>query len=84
MAVILSSLCAQFELAFDPKNNPFEIPVVQVSLYDNESLEQHYHLGEAVEELRDEGVLIIGAGMAGHNLPDFRALRASGRDEPMP
>lgn len=63
------------QTAFDPKKNPLNVPIVQVSLLGNEDPDQHYHLGRALERLRDDGVLIIGAGMAVHNLDDFREAR---------
>jgi aromatic ring-opening dioxygenase catalytic subunit (LigB family) len=56
--------------------------IVEVSLYSNEDPDQHYHMGQALESLRDEGVLIIAAGMAVHNLRDFRATRATGETMP--
>ena len=62
-------------LAFDPKKNPLNVPIVQVSLFGNEDWDLHYRMGEALATLRDEGVLIVGAGMAAHNLNDFRAMR---------
>ena len=55
---------------------------MQVSLYDNEDPDQHYRMGQALESLRDEGILIIAAGMAVHNLRDYRATRASGETMP--
>ena len=58
------------------------MPIVQVSLYGNEDSDQHYRLGAALQGLRDEGVLIVGAGMAVHNLRDYR--RAIAADETMP
>jgi 4,5-DOPA dioxygenase extradiol len=69
-------------VAFDPKSNPLSIPIVQVSLYDNEDPDQHYKLGQALQSLRDEGILIIGAGMAVHNLQDYRRTLATGETLP--
>ncbi|KAJ4200044.1 hypothetical protein NW759_015993 [Fusarium solani] len=73
---------AGFIVAFNPIKNPLNIPIIQVSLFGNEDWNQHYRMGQALESLRDEGVLIIGAGMAVHNLRDYRAMRASGRTMP--
>ncbi|KAI1806245.1 putative aromatic ring-opening dioxygenase LigB subunit [Daldinia bambusicola] len=71
-----------FMAAFDPKRNPLNVPIVQVSLFGNEDTDLHYRLGQILESLRDEGILIIGAGMAVHNLYDFRANRASNQTMP--
>lgn len=60
------------------------MPIVQVSLFDSEDVDQHYRVGQALESLRDEGILIIGAGMAVHNLHDFRVMRVSGGGKRMP
>ena len=73
---------ALHDIAFDPNKNPLNVPIVQVSLYDSEDLDQHYRLGRALEGLRDEGILIVGAGMAVHNTRDFR--RTMGTGETMP
>ncbi|KIW10487.1 hypothetical protein PV08_11451 [Exophiala spinifera] len=75
---------AGFMVAFDPKKNPLGVPIVQVSLLESDDWEQHYRIGQALESLRDEEILIVGAGMAVHNLRDFRAMRASGKTTPMP
>jgi 4,5-DOPA dioxygenase extradiol len=64
--------------AFNPKKNPLNVPIVQVSIFDNEDPDQHYRLGQALEGLRDDNIVIIGAGMAVHNLRDFRATRGTG------
>lgn len=58
------------------------MPIVQVSLFGNEDPAKHYRLGQAVESLRDEDILIVGAGMAVHNLQDYRATRGTGRTMP--
>ncbi|KAJ2975270.1 hypothetical protein NUW58_g8407 [Xylaria curta] len=71
-----------YDEAFDPKKNPLTVPIVQVSLFNNEDYELHYRMGQALEGLRDEGILIIGAGMAAHNLRDYRAIRGSGKTMP--
>uniref|UniRef100_A0A0B7JTA5 Extradiol ring-cleavage dioxygenase class III enzyme subunit B domain-containing protein n=1 Tax=Bionectria ochroleuca TaxID=29856 RepID=A0A0B7JTA5_BIOOC len=71
-----------FLAAFNPKTNPLNVPLVQVSLYSNEDPAKHYQLGRALERLRAEGVLIIGAGMAVHNLRDFRAMRGTTKTMP--
>jgi 4,5-DOPA dioxygenase extradiol len=72
----------QSSAAFEPKKNPLNVPIVQVSLYGNENVDQHYRLGQALESLRDEGILIIGAGMAVHNLNGFRKTRGTGVTQP--
>jgi 4,5-DOPA dioxygenase extradiol len=58
------------------------VPIVQVSLFNNEDVGRHYRMGEALQSLRDEGILIVGAGMAVHNLQDFRSSRGSGKTMP--
>lgn len=71
-----------FHVAFNPETNPLNVPLVQVSLYNNENPTDHYNLGRAVATLRDEGIVIIGAGMSVHNLRDMRFSFGSNR--PMP
>jgi aromatic ring-opening dioxygenase catalytic subunit (LigB family) len=48
-----------------------EVPVVAMSLHESLDPNLHSHLGRALRPLRDEGVLILGAGMSYHNLRDF-------------
>ena len=65
-----------FKIMFDAERNPLEIPVVQVSLFEDErDAEAHVRLGRAVERLREEGVCLIMSGMAVHNLRDFMMAR---------
>lgn len=71
---------AGFHVAFHPEENPLNVPLVQVSLFKTEDPDQHYRLGQAVAALRDEGVVIIGAGMSVHNLYDMRKTMMS--DDP--
>ncbi|KAJ0123502.1 hypothetical protein J7T55_011967 [Diaporthe amygdali] len=71
---------AGFHVAFDPVENPLNVPLVQVSLFKSEDPDQHYRLGQAVASLRDEGVVIIGAGMSVHNLRDMWDVMTS--DDP--
>jgi 4,5-DOPA dioxygenase extradiol len=70
-------------LAFHPEENPLNVPVVQVSLYDTEDPVQHYKLGQAISALRDENIQIIVSGMAVHNLRDMR-FAFGGDSKPMP
>ncbi|KAJ8132060.1 hypothetical protein O1611_g1563 [Lasiodiplodia mahajangana] len=46
------------------------------------STEAWIMLFSALEGLRDEGILIIGAGMTAYNLRDFRVLGGSGKTVP--
>ena len=50
-----------------------QLPVVAMSLHASLDPALHCRWGEALRPLRDEGVLIVGAGMSYHNLRDFAA-----------
>ena len=52
-----------------------DIPVVQLSLLRGASPEQHFRIGQALDNLRQEGVMILGSGGLVHNL---RALKPEG------
>jgi len=44
------------------------IPVVQLSLDRDRNTQSHYQLGQELQPLRDEGILILGSGNMVHNL----------------
>lgn len=44
------------------------MPVVELSLNRDLTLDQHYQLGQELAPLRDEGILIVGSGNMVHNL----------------
>ncbi|KAI1772760.1 LigB-domain-containing protein [Hypoxylon cercidicola] len=71
-----------FHVAFHPEENPLNVPLVQVSLYSNQDADSHYRLGQAVASLRDENIVIIGAGMSVHNLRDLFVTRGDPRPLP--
>ncbi len=45
-----------------------DVPVLQMSLYMARSPEYHFHIGQQLSKLRDQGVLILGSGNLVHNL----------------
>lgn len=55
-----------------------DVPVVMLSLKKSYDPREHIRIGEALQSLRDEGVLIIGSGLTYHNMRGF------GRDESTP
>ena len=53
------------------------VPVVSISLYSSQDAAQHMKAGEALQRLRDEGVLIVGSGASFHNFGYFFVSLAS-------
>lgn len=45
-----------------------DIPLIQLSVDRNASMQDHYEIGKSLNKLRDEGVLIFGSGNVTHNL----------------
>ena len=57
-----------------------DIPVVQLSMKNGLDPDDHLRAGEALQALRDEGVLIIGSGMSFHNMRGYTpAFHAASR-----
>ncbi|KAJ1900307.1 hypothetical protein LPJ66_001567 [Kickxella alabastrina] len=52
-------------------------PIIQLSLFRNDSMPQHVHLGQLLAPLREQGVVIVGSGMAVHNLRDYFGASAT-------
>ena len=48
-----------------------DIPIVQLSLDARRPPEEHYAIGKALTDLRDDNILILAAGNIVHNLPAF-------------
>ena len=55
-----------------------EVPIVMLSLKSGYNPQEHIRVGQALQPLRDEGVLIIGSGLTYHNMSGF------GRNESTP
>ena len=60
-----------------------DIPVVQLSLRSDLDSSIHIAMGEALQPLRDEGILIIGSGNTYHNMSVLLQAMRSGGDGPI-
>lgn len=58
-----------------------DIPVVQLSLLNSLDPELHLKMGQALEPLRDENVLIFASGMSFHNMSVFMKSMGSGLNQ---
>jgi 4,5-DOPA dioxygenase extradiol len=56
-----------------------DIPVTQVSVQPYESTQHHFLIGQALRDLREDNVLILGSGNATHNL---REMMPDGAEPP--
>jgi 4,5-DOPA dioxygenase extradiol len=54
-----------------------DVPVLEISLDDNKSLEEHVELGTKLSEFRDDGILFIGSGNVVHNLHEISFEQAA-------
>jgi 4,5-DOPA dioxygenase extradiol len=48
-----------------------DIPIVQISLDTRRPPQEHYAIGKALADLRDDNILVLAAGNIVHNLPAF-------------
>lgn len=72
-----------FKVMFDPVTNPLTVPIVQVSLFDDDTdAAAHIRLGRAVQKLRDDNILVIASGMSVHNLRHLMMMRGTGQTMP--
>ncbi|MCM2292146.1 dioxygenase [Allorhizobium sp. BGMRC 0089] len=54
-----------------------DVPVVMLSMRNTLDAESHIALGQALEELRSQNILIVASGMSYHNMRMFRARDAA-------
>ncbi|CAE7689260.1 DOD, partial [Symbiodinium pilosum] len=57
-----------------------DVPVVALSLYSSQDAAAHLAVGEALQPLRDQGVLIVGSGASFHNFDYFFVSWKQARD----
>ncbi|KAK4945104.1 hypothetical protein LTR10_015530 [Elasticomyces elasticus] len=72
-----------FKVMFDPATNPLTVPIVQVSLFDDDTdAAAHIKLGRAVQKLREDNIAIIASGMSVHNLRHLMMSKGMGQTMP--
>jgi len=53
-----------------------QVPVVQLSLHGSLDPMLHLEMGRAIQDLRDQGILILGSGMSYHNMNELMSGKA--------
>ncbi|CAG5019083.1 unnamed protein product [Parnassius apollo] len=53
-------------------NPSADIPIVQVSILNNQNTSQHLNIGKVLYQFRKEAVAIFGSGMSYHNMAELR------------
>lgn len=53
-------------------NPEANIPIIQISVLENQDPKQHYEIGKVLQQFRKEGIAILGSGMSYHNMREFR------------
>ncbi|KAJ8704114.1 hypothetical protein PYW07_013408 [Mythimna separata] len=56
-------------------NPKADIPIVQISILQNQNAAQHYNIGKVLYQFRKEGVAIFGSGLSYHNMKEFDNAR---------
>ncbi|KAL3457530.1 Extradiol ring-cleavage dioxygenase, class III enzyme, subunit B [Aspergillus heterothallicus] len=69
-----------FKVMF-PGGSPLDVPIIQVSTFHGYDLASQIRLGEALAELRHDGYVIIGSGMAVHSFASIQEIRDAPTDE---
>ncbi len=57
-----------------------DIPVIQLSVDKNASMQEHYNIGRELSKLRKDGILIFGSGNITHNLSRVNWQMSGGYD----
>ncbi|CAG9136971.1 unnamed protein product [Plutella xylostella] len=52
-------------------NPAANIPIVQISMLDNQDAKPHYEIGKVLQQFRRDGIAILGSGMTYHNIDRF-------------
>ena len=62
-------------------NPKADIPIIQISILNNQNAAQHYEIGKVLYEFRKEGIAIFGSGLSYHNNEGFKKARLDVKKE---